>query len=296
MKIQYKNRKFQKKTLDLIAKVNEIAKDYQAKGYKITLRQLFYQLVSRNIVENKQNVYRNTGTHIANAREVGLIDWSLIIDRTRELNRCSHWDSPAEIVESTSYWYRIDTRVDQPHYLEVWCEKDALASILEPLCSKNDIPLLICRGYSSITCKHEAANRIRQHDDPIILYLGDHDPSGEDMVSDVRNKFDLYRCGHAEVRRIGLNPDQIEEYNLPPQMAKKGDSRYGKYEEKHGKQSWELDALPPDALIRIVQDEIDSLTNHDKQEARRHIQKSHRDDLRRIAWKMDCGDCYCCEE
>ncbi|MBC8379673.1 MAG: hypothetical protein H8E62_10910 [Planctomycetes bacterium] len=296
MKIPYEKRRFQEPTLELIAKVNAIAEDYQAKGYKITLRQLFYQLVSRNIVPNLQKKYKSVGKHLVNARNAGLLDWDLIIDRTRGLSKYNHWDSPAEIVRSASHWYHIDTRMHQPHYIEVWCEKDALASILNPVSNKNDIPLLICRGYSSVTCKHDAANRLRRHEDPIILYLGDHDPSGEDMVNDIRNKFDLYGCGHVEVRRIGLNPDQIKQYNLPSQMAKKGDSRAEKFIEKHGKLSWELDALPPDALTQIVQDEIDLLTDYDKLEARRLIQNEHRNTLRRIAGKMEDGACDDCDK
>lgn len=293
MKIKYKEHRFIRRSLEKIEHITRIAEEFQAAGYQITLRQLYYQLVSRNVIPNEKSEYDKIGELLKNARLVGLIDWDVIIDRTRSLRIQNHWRSPAERILYAAQWYRIDVRETQPHYLEVWCEKDALSSILEPICDKNDIPLFIGKGYPSITSKHDASKRIKYYADrdPIILYVGDFDPSGNDMPRDIRDKFETFGCGYTvEVRRIGLNLDQIEEHQLPPNFAKTTDTRSKKYIPQYGTKSWELDALPPDVLSNLVQQNIDRLTDHDELDRQLDIQETHRAEMSKIANGLEEGD------
>ncbi len=292
MKKKYKDVRFMPRTLSLIKEIDGIVIDYQRQGYEITLRQLYYQLVAKNIIRNKQSEYKRVGKITGEARKAGLLDWSIIVDRTRHIFKLNHWQDPGEIIRYFSHSYHIDTRIDQPTYIEIWSEKDALASVLEPICDKHDVPLFICRGYSSITAKHDAAKRFSRYEDrnPTVIYLGDHDPSGLDMPRELRGSFDMYECFFVEIRRIALNMTQIEEYSLPPNPTKSTDSRAAKYFAEHGYQSWELDALTPDVLSKLVDDTINELTDHAKLNARRELQLSQRNALREIADKYDYGD------
>ncbi len=292
MKKKYKNHRFMKKTIALIKLIDGVVEDFDNQGYKITLRQLYYQLVSAIIIPNEDNQYDRIGRIVGEARLAGLIDWDVIEDRTRRLSQYDHWESPGEIIRSASHWYHVDTRKDQPTYIEIWSEKDALASVLEPICDKHDVPMFICRGYPSISAKHDTAKRLQkyEHRNPTIIYLGDHDPSGLDIPRELRESFDMYECFFVEIRRIALNRTQIEEYSLPPNPAKLTDSRAKKYIAEYGYQSWELDALRPDVLSKLVDDTINELTDHSKLNARRELQLSHRNELRKIADRYDYGD------
>lgn len=130
MKIQYQERKFYKKTLALIETINSVINEYQRQGYTLTLRQTYYQLVARGYIENSENSYERIGDTIDKARLAGLIDWEAITDRTRYLRASSHWTTPADIINSASYSYRLDKWAYQPNYIEVWIEKDALVDVV----------------------------------------------------------------------------------------------------------------------------------------------------------------------
>lgn len=292
MKKKYKAVRFMPRTLRLIEKIDDIVKDYQRQGYEITLRQLYYQLVSKNIIANKKREYKRLGKIVGKARIGGLLDWAAIEDRTRELSQFTHWDSPAERVRVAANSYHLDTRLTQPRYIEVWIEKQSLFSIVERVCDEHDVPIFVCRGYPSITAKHDATKRLLQyeHRNPVILYLGDHDPSGLDIPRELRESFDLFGAFFVEIRRIALTMAQIEEYALPPNPAKITDSRAKNYIRIYGQKSWELDALRPDVLSKIINDEIDALTDHAKLAVRREIQLLHRSELRKIADRYNYGD------
>lgn len=289
MEIKYKDHSFIKRTKKLITQINEIVSDYKKQGYKMTLRQVYYQLVSKNIIKNRKSEYDRIGDIIKNARLAGLLDWDVIVDRTRQLKKHNHWSGPAEIVRSASYWYHINTRSDQPTYFEIWVEKDALASVLEPITDKHDVPLFVCRGFPSVSAKRIAADRFSRYEDqnPTLIYLGDHDPSGLDIPRELRESFDMFGAFFVEIKRVALNLMQIEKYSLPSYTTKKSDCRAEKYISEYGHKSWELDALRPDVLSELVEDTIDALTDHEKLNAKREIQSSHRTELREVADKMD---------
>ena len=269
MKEKFENFNFKSATLDVINQANEIIEEYQADGFNLTLRQLYYQFVSRDLIPNSQKSYSRLGDIISNARLNGDIDWRAIKDRTRQLKENLHFDCPAEAIENISEWYKIDTRADQETYIECWVEKEALVGVVERICRKIDIPFFACRGYVSQTAMYEASKRFQDIQDyhyknSIILHLGDHDPSGIDMTRDIAERLNLTFGIPVEIKRIALNMPQIEKYNLPPNPAKLTDSRVGGYLKKYGSQSWELDALDPKTITALIEKEANKYTDIEK--------------------------------
>lgn len=123
-KITYRVKKFSTDRLTKISQANAIIAEYESKGYQLTLRQLFYQFVSRDFIANNMREYKNLGEVINDARLAGKIDWYAIVDLTRELSSLPHWDDPADATMAISSQYRIDKWDDQPYRVEVWIEKD----------------------------------------------------------------------------------------------------------------------------------------------------------------------------
>lgn len=246
---------------NLIDKSNEILDDYNKQGYILTLRQLYYQLVSRDIIANKVKSYTMLGNIISNGRLAGLIDWEMIEDRSRSYRTNSHWNSPKEILDAAASSYYLNRWEDQHYYVEVWCEKDAVSNILQPVCSKWDVLFMANRGYSSQSAMYNAYQRIyykiREGKKIKIIYFGDHDPSGIDMTRDIEDRLGTFLFSSFEdVNRVALNLDQVKKYNPPENPAKSTDSRYQSYIEKFGYSSWELDALEPKILADLVEKTI----------------------------------------
>jgi hypothetical protein len=253
----YEEYKPRQETLKLIEKCNVILEDYDSQGYDMTLRQLYYQLVKENEIPNNKKQYDRLGSIINKARLAGLIDWSFIVDRKRKFEKLSHWNSPGEILDAVSKQYRIDKWATQTYRPEVWFEKDALTGIFERVCQEFDVPYFATIGYNSQSAMWKAGRQRlkgwRENGQvPIIFYLGDHDPSGLHMTVDVLERLQLF-CGFSvEVRRLALNMPQVEQYNPPPNFAKDTDSRFEEYKKRYGTDSWELDALNPEILSKLV--------------------------------------------
>lgn len=258
-------------TRALIDTCNGIITEYQAQNLRLTLRQLYYQLVARDIIPNSQREYKRVGAHVKNARDAGLIDWDAIEDRTRQLRGNTHWSSPQQIVKAAIQSYRTDTRGTQPYRPEIWIEKDALAGVIAPTCADLDVNYFVCRGYTSASEMFDTGYRrfrtyLKEGQKPVVIHLGDHDPSGIDMTRDIRERLALYAglsTNDLHVIRIALNWEQIETYNPPPNFAKTTDSRAGEYIKRHGRQSWELDALDPVVLRNLIVSEVDKWTDDD---------------------------------
>ena len=255
-KIAYKKKKLRKATLATIATANGIVEEYAAQDFDLTLRQLYYQMVARGHIENSERSYKNFGNVIDDGRLAGMIDWDRIVDRTRNLQTVSHFDDPADIMRTAAESYRTDKWATQPNRVEVWVEKDALTGVIDPVCRRLDLPYFACRGYTSQSEMWGAGQRLarwrRAKQTPIILYLGDHDPSGIDMTRDVIDRLQLF-AGGIRVDRLALNWNQVEQYNPPPNPAKLTDSRAEAYIARFGLSSWELDALDPTTLAGLIE-------------------------------------------
>lgn len=290
MKITYQSFNFAAKTLQVIEQANQIIATYAAQGYDLTLRQLYYQFVSRDLIANRQSEYKRLGSIINDARLAGRIDWDSITDRTRNLVDLAHWANPAEIVDVCAKTFRIDKWKDQSLRIEVWIEKDALSGVFDRACKAEDIPYFSCRGYTSQSELWAAAMRHVRHQrrgQPVtVLHFGDHDPSGIDMTRDITDRLHMFGA-HSTIERLALNMVQVEEYNPPPNPAKETDSRFTGYSKLHGDESWELDALEPNVLAQLVRDRVNDLRDTDTWEAAEETERNHKQSLRAVSNHWD---------
>lgn len=280
-RIRFETKTFRRTSLEMIERALVIIDDFKELGFILTLRQLYYQFISRDqFPEDKR--YKWTGSKwvrdpngtknclpnykwltslISDARLGGIIDWNDIEDRVRNLQVFSSWDSPEQITEEASRAFQLDLWKNQNHYLECWVEKEALIGVISRSCSKWRVNHIACKGYMSLSEIWDAGwNRIREKKSEgkqvTVIHLGDHDPSGIDMTRDIEARMNLFARDEIDILRIALNMNQIEEYSPPPSPAKETDSRFNDYVEKFGEDSWELDALPPNVIADLIEKEI----------------------------------------
>ncbi len=269
-RICYQSFNFRPATLRVIEQANTIIDDYARMGFDLTLRQLFYQFVSRDLLMNTKRNYKKLGSIINDARMAGQIDWDRISDRTRNVQSLSHWNNPLDIVRSCSNQFRFDKWSDQPYRCEVWVEKDALVGVLEGICNELDVPYFSCRGYTSQSEMWSAGRRLMAHrnGEPkkkvVVFHLGDHDPSGIDMTRDIQARLSTFAEESIQVNRLALNMDQVEHYNPPPNPMKDTDSRSDSYSDRFGDQSWELDALDPNVIVELIREAVLGIRHEDR--------------------------------
>lgn len=260
--IQYRQYRFGLPREETLDKAEEILAEYQAQGYDLTLRQLYYQFVARGLIPNTQREYKKLGDVISDGRYAGRIDWNSINDRTRYTREHNSWDDPSSIIDSAAQSFQLDLWEGQPNHVEVWVEKDALVGVIERACGENRLPFMSCRGYVSASQMWRSAMKFRRlieaGQEIHLLHLGDHDPSGIDMSRDIEERIGEFLWAHNvegfHLHRIALNMDQIQQYNPPPNPAKVTDSRAASYIAEHGTQSWELDALEPTVIDGLIGD------------------------------------------
>ena len=267
MKIAYIEKTFQTATMEIVNQANRIITEYETQGFTLTLRQLYYQFVARDLIENTVRSYKRLGNIVSDARLTGLIDWDAIEDRTRNLTSPSFWSSPISIVRSAERGYRRDLWEGQKHRPEVWIEKDALVGVFAGICDELDVPYFACRGYNSQSEMWGAGQRFVEYLDrgqaPVVFHFGDHDPSGLDMTRDTEDRLTLFMNQYADIRRLALNWAQVEEYGPPPNPTKLTDSRATVYIADYGPASWELDAMEPAVLVGLVRSAILSIRDED---------------------------------
>lgn len=221
MKQKFQSHRFGKDSLKMIDLCNQIVVGYQAQGLRLTLRQLYYQLVTRNAVPNTERSYKNIGNLLSEARLAGLVDWEAIEDRIRVPRFPTEFNDLNAVVDAALYSYRLPRWRGQAHYVELWVEKDALSGVLAPLAREFHVPLLVNRGYSSQSAMYDSGDRFKDHGGKrcILFYLGDHDPSGEDMVRDIQDRLTMFGA-NVKVRKLALTMAQVQQYNPPPNPAK----------------------------------------------------------------------------
>lgn len=289
--------KFRKWKVEVIAQANAILEEYKEQGFILTLRQLYYKFVARDLFpdewkdpktgsKNNQKSYDKLGVVISDARLAGLIDWNAIEDRTRALNGNSHWDSPESAIRSAAYWFLRDKWKTQPVRVEVWVEKDAMKGIVGSVANDLDINYFSCRGYTSQSEMWVAAQRLLRYvnngQKVLLLHLGDHDPSGVDMSRDIEDRLALFmgkKFLHLEFRRIALNMDQVRKYDPPSSPAKITDSRCGPYIELYGEESWELDALEPAVIKQLIESEVFAVRDEELWTAALAQEKAEKDNM-----------------
>ena len=287
MREQFIKKTFSAASQTMIVTLNGILADYAAQGYRLSVRQLYYQLVARAVIENSQRSYKRIVDLVSNARLAGLLDWNMIEDRGRETITPPMWDDPAQIVEAAATQFAIDRWADQENHVEVMVEKAALEGVLIPVCRDEGIRFTANRGYSSQSMMYEAGKRLEEMIDAdknvFVLYLGDHDPSGIDMTRDVRERLGMFSRTEVEVERLALNWEQIEQWQPPENPAKQTDSRFVQYMELYGESSWELDAVDPSTLGSLVREAVAKLRDDDLYEAAVQREGKMRAELKKFA-------------
>jgi len=315
-KIAYQTFRFSDSSRAVIAQANRILGEYATRGIVVTLRQLYYQFVARDLIPNKQSEYKRLGSIINDARLAGLIDWDYLQDRTRNLASLPHWSAPGGVIESAAQWYHRELWAGQNNYVEVWIEKDALVGVIEGVCEEWDVPYFSCRGYTSQSEMWAASQRLLKHicvgQAVHVIHLGDHDPSGKDMTRDIGDRLKTFCTHHlakewmkgrpkpkkgpeveayltemvaavepryVQIHRIALNMDQVRQYDPPPNPAKLTDSRANGYISEFGDESWELDALDPDVLMDLIRNNILALLDAELWQKQKDRQEHEREVL-----------------
>lgn len=287
-KIAYEERRFAAKTALVIEQANEIMKDY---GSSVSLRQLYYQFVARDLMENTNRNYKKLGDIIRNGRMAGLISWDLLADRTRGLRGFTTYNSIGEYLRHARWNYKEELNETQDTRVEIWVEKDALSSIVGKAAGGYRIDYFPTKGYPSIDSLKKAADRLKRAErdgkDTLILYLSDHDPEGLHMPQAVQDS--LHQFGSSvTVERIGLTLDQVRQYKPPSSFAKESSSRYHQYVEDTGTtEVWELDALKPDVISALITDRLDELIDQDRFAEAKVQEEQGKADMRLLAEHYD---------
>lgn len=287
-----------------------IAEEYNG---NLTLRQLYYQLVARGHSPNSQKDYKRLGDVVAKARMAGDFPFTWLLDRSRTVHKGSAKHLYSNVANSLEYAkHAIATLPDdylmaarwwgQPTQVSVWVEKEALAGVFQEPCSNLGVSWFACKGYPSLSSLYEwvkgadaivesARGRWRQWGEDIerfvILYFGDHDPDGWQIprtaVETLRQIAEVEDIDlpEIELRRVALNMDQIDRYSPPPFPAKMTSSRYSGYVDEHGTtDAWELDALRPEQLDRLIRDRVNDLFDASIHEANSEMIEERREEMR----------------
>src|SRR5215469_1951142 len=265
----------------------------------MTIRQLFYRLVSILIIENCLRDYQRVSTAMTKAREDGRVPYEYIVDRSsastlREDGRIFKLSVVA--VSLTMINYRRDYWQDQPHYVEIWCEKDAVTGSIEPVMKEYGINIEAIRGFNSTTNIHAAAERLllqkKDGKQITIFYLGDWDPSGKDIQRDLadhlsdwvlRGSQPWIRLDAEIVKRVAIFQEDIKKFNLPPLRVKDKDPRSRGFKRQYGNEAVELDALPPTELRRRLQQAIHRVIDREAWNRAKMVEDAQRQTCARYA-------------
>ena len=242
----------QKQSLELLTQVQEIINSYD---FALTLRQIYYQLVARQIIPNEQRYYKKLSRLCVAGRDEGILPEEGFADRLREVDKLSSWSDLNEFMQTVKRSYRKDKWQNQDNYLEIWTEKDALRSVLTEITYQYDVALMVARGQLSRTEVYRTAGRYKAQSDKKchLYYCGDFDPSGLSIYDSIKKRVTDFGVS-ITFERIALTEEQIKEYRLPSDPAKQSDPNYNKFVDLYGSDMVvELDSLPPDVLRRIIE-------------------------------------------
>lgn len=278
--------KRKRRTRDESAALLETAYAILAEGNPMTVRQVYYQLVARQLIPNNRSQYQAVSTLLVDARKNGDVPWEWVEDRNRRPRTVNMWANLDDFILTVRSAYRRDVWQDQSHQVEAWLEKDALSGIFEDALRPYGVTLNVGRGYDGWDSIHNAAERIGDGDDTTILYFGDFDPSGEDMFRSLVERLAFLEC-EPTIIKCALTLEDIRRYSLPADLAKTTDSRHAAHVAKWGDVSVELDALPPAVLRQRLIDEVVSRLDMPALEATRQQQA---DDRARLSALLDKSD------
>jgi hypothetical protein len=242
-------------TLQLVESVQAILDD-NSDILPLTLRQIFYMLVSRIGYEKTERDYQRLCETMNKARRARLISMFDIRDDGLRRENPHGWDSEESIIDvfkSYSTRFRLKRQEDQPVHLMVWCEAGGMLPQLARYCEEYGVSVLSSGGFDSVTSKHNLAAEVAQHNEVEILHIGDHDPSGvhiHNSLDEDLKAFVSHYGGRINVTRLAVTPDQVAEMGLPTAPAKRTDNR------AFEGLTTQAEAIPPKALRQIVRDAI----------------------------------------
>ena len=271
-----------RRTKTEMAAVRDAIREVALDDHPVTCRQVFYRLVSEGIVEKRESEYKAVVIRLlGEMRRRGELPFSWIADNTRWMRKPQTFSSLQGALEHTANFYRRAVWDEQTAYVEIWLEKDALAGVLYPVTQKYDVPLMVTRGYPSLTFLHSAAECIDMEQKPAYLYyFGDLDPSGLDISRVVESGIrEFAPLADVHFERVAVTEEQVDAWQLPTRPTKTTDTRAGMFKGE----SVEVDAIPPDQLRELVSDCITTHIDRHALESLQLAEQSERDLLRKIA-------------
>lgn len=223
----------------------------------MTIRQLFYRLVSVRAVPNNLASYQLVSRVMTKCRDDLRCPFEWIADRSRPVYASSVFDDATEYANTVRGAYRKNYWATQPEHVEVWVEKDAIVGSIEDICNELGITIRVGRGYWSTTAAHGIAQILAGIHKPItVFYCGDHDPSGQNIQTELYSRVLGYESGDFTMQRLAISKKDISKFDLPPLPVKTSDSRASKFVRMYGNECVELDALPPIELRRRIEDAV----------------------------------------
>jgi len=252
----------------------------------MTCRQVFYRAVSRGLIGKTEAEYKTTICRLlAVMRRDGTLPFDWIADNTRWMRKPRSHSGLAGMLDYAQETYRRAIWDEQDCYVEVWLEKDALAGVLYDITAKWDVPLMVTRGYPSLSFIHSAAEAIAAESKPTYLYyFGDLDPSGVDIPHKVEGGIrELAPDADLHFARVAVNRDQVEEMGLPTRPTKKTDSRAKTFDGE----SVEVDAIEPDVLRNMAEEVIVQHIDSDVYERMQEVERAERETLREMCARLE---------
>jgi hypothetical protein len=252
----------------------------------MTVRQVFYQASVRGLVEKSESGYAKVQNDLVLGRRAGVLPYGWIADNTRWQRKPRTFDSVRQALEDTARLYRKALWIEVDAYVEVWLEKDALAGVVLPITAAYDVPLMVARGYASLSFLHGAAEYISELEVPTYIYhLGDFDPSGINAGEKIEETLrELAPDADIEFERIAVTPEQIADWNLPTRPTKRTDSRAKNF----GDISVELDAIEPNMLRGLVEEVIQLHLAPDQLKILKIAEESERELIAGLVRGMTC--------
>ncbi len=311
-------RTFRPETQPLLDAILQEVEKFEGMGLAVTGRQLYYRIRDRlpGIVAACRAARASTSTYawetpgdalydkvcvlVMQGRDYGLIDWTSIIDDGRDPELPHFWGSGADVLRAAWSGFRLDRWENQEHYVEVWTEKDSHVALMRQAVAGLYVPIQMCKGYGSSTALHDAAERFIERDNQqgVIIYAGDHDASGMDIDRDIEDRLAFYDAYEVDVQRVALTFDQARQAKLSPERLKKRTRKDGRvvYADTRGQgyfdrfktdETWELDALDPAELQRLVRSAVESYIDPNAWAETEEREKAEREKLRKTAdeWK-----------
>jgi len=257
----------------------------------MTLRQLYYRLVSDGLIRPEQREYRRLGNLMTRLREAKAVPRTWLVDHIRSTLKPSSWTGLASFGESVRASYRLNYWAQLNSSVELFVEKDAVAGTIQPVTAEFDIPLRVCRGYASLSFVGEIADLWSRIQKPIFAYyLGDFDASGFDIERDLQEKLERYSgrsiADYADSdtiiwQRLGVKPDDFDRLGLIELPVKVSDRRAAGFIRKYGRRCAEVDAIPPNMLRQRVREAIESHIDFEEWERLQQVEELERQTLQR---------------